>query len=629
MNIPVEKYNHVHDGAGRFGSSTSYSLSINTTAPTPKAQAMVDSTSQAAFAAIAKVHTSSKLKNVTVQTRTAQQMKAGHVPSNVEGWYSQDQLSVLNINENAHGPTGTVVHEFGHMLDHEEFGNPAKLGSQSMASMTDPKFGAISDAIMKSDTFYAISSQSVMRDIQNANGLPDNSGMQAYLRNPPEIFARAYSQWIAQKSGDPALLAELHASQNDNPFEQWTTHDFKPISKAFDKYFGDKGLLVSKPFKVDRKGVVTKYNMAHDGAGRFAPGGGSNAGTSPKSREVQARMGVTKAEVGSAYDGDWQKTATYTSKSGKSYVLTHGTRPGDRPGYTTVKVMAHPDSTENSRISQMIVDNGKDAGVIGIVQVHPDHRRQGLATAMLEFARRESSIPVNHDTPELRSPDGEQFASVVKYNTAHDGAGRFATTDGGAAFSVDTSGYTGTDRQPHPLLVSDVTAAAAATESAIHSATGFVVPAKVKYVSGDRMATLLGGAKSTIGFYRPSERGTITMANVPLTHFFLAHEYGHLLDFEHFGKGRFASGNAKTGKVSGVMSAIMGSAKYGQWRKEANSGYWASNNEVFARGFAQYVAQKSGNADMLTALRSQAGAQWSTAEFAPISSAFDALFHKA
>lgn len=212
------------------------------------------------------------------------------------------------------------------------------------------------------------------------------------------------------------------------------------VEKAEGELVFTAALLADSYPPEDHDVSVEKYNRNHGPNGRFTSGpSGDVAGTSAKSREVQARMGATKAETGSAYDGDWQKTATYASGD-KAYVLTLGVRPGYRPGDTEVKVMAHPDATNNVRISQMIIDSGKNSGVIGIVQVHPDHRRQGLATAMLEFARRESVVPINHDTPDLRSSDGDAFANVVKYNRNHGPDGRFTSGPGGGAVGlIDTS----------------------------------------------------------------------------------------------------------------------------------------------------------------------------------------------
>ena len=67
------------------------------------------------------------------------------------------------------------------------------------------------------------------------------------LQKNPEIWARAYVQYIAQKSGNPELLAALHAKR-DTPVGQmlnryWSDENFRPVAKGFDDLFRSKGWL--------------------------------------------------------------------------------------------------------------------------------------------------------------------------------------------------------------------------------------------------------------------------------------------------------------------------------------------------------------------------------------------------
>ena len=65
-----------------------------------------------------------------------------------------------------------------------------------------------------------------------------------YLRNPKELWARSYAQYIARKSGDKILMEELEktvkCTYNDLYHAQWDTDDFAPIMEAMDQLFQAK-----------------------------------------------------------------------------------------------------------------------------------------------------------------------------------------------------------------------------------------------------------------------------------------------------------------------------------------------------------------------------------------------------
>lgn len=72
-----------------------------------------------------------------------------------------------------------------------------------------------------------------------------------YLREPKEVFARAYSQYIAVKTQHPALLAGLARDRGDGQVEsksyrkihQWQDDEFAPIAREFDAMFEKLGWL--------------------------------------------------------------------------------------------------------------------------------------------------------------------------------------------------------------------------------------------------------------------------------------------------------------------------------------------------------------------------------------------------
>ncbi len=58
-----------------------------------------------------------------------------------------------------------------------------------------------------------------------------------YLMHPDEIFARAYAQYVAWRSGDAALVSQIDALANETSvagLSQWRYADFLPIALQFD-----------------------------------------------------------------------------------------------------------------------------------------------------------------------------------------------------------------------------------------------------------------------------------------------------------------------------------------------------------------------------------------------------------
>jgi hypothetical protein len=76
-----------------------------------------------------------------------------------------------------------------------------------------------------------------------------------YMLQPREVFARAYAQYIANRSDDDTLKAELRDRQekdaNENSYPQtWTDEEFAPIADDFDRMFEDLGWAGSQDAEV-------------------------------------------------------------------------------------------------------------------------------------------------------------------------------------------------------------------------------------------------------------------------------------------------------------------------------------------------------------------------------------------
>lgn len=67
------------------------------------------------------------------------------------------------------------------------------------------------------------------------------------LHHGGELFACTYSQWIARKSGDRAMLAQLRArsiaTELRMQLRQWPLDEWLSIAPAMDKLFKKAGWL--------------------------------------------------------------------------------------------------------------------------------------------------------------------------------------------------------------------------------------------------------------------------------------------------------------------------------------------------------------------------------------------------
>ena len=118
------------------------------------------------------------------------------------------------------------AHEYGHFLDSSILYDK-RLGLTFHESVEGKK---ILSAYRKSVTFKT--------------RIPKSS---KYMRSGDEIFARAYYQYIAVKSGDPVLMAALREEQGASAWQTaWVLPDdeFAPVMRAFDDAFKTRGMLL-------------------------------------------------------------------------------------------------------------------------------------------------------------------------------------------------------------------------------------------------------------------------------------------------------------------------------------------------------------------------------------------------
>ena len=150
-------------------------------------------------------------------------------------------------------PQLTTAHEVGHFLDNQVLKD--KGGRHSFGSEQATKeFLPVLRAIQESPQYKELGRMK-RRALEQFNpSLPRAVNMELakieihvdYLLDAREAWARAYAQYIAEKSGNPVMLKELGAIV-DSPMEwsvrHWETKDFAPIRDAIDTMFRDKGWI--------------------------------------------------------------------------------------------------------------------------------------------------------------------------------------------------------------------------------------------------------------------------------------------------------------------------------------------------------------------------------------------------
>jgi len=130
----------------------------------------------------------------------------------------------------------TLAHEIGHFIDLEGIGGKKAFATES---------GAMSDIVKAMKGSDAINT--INMALQSGGISPKARKYARYLLTEKEMWARAYSQWVAKKSGDGIMLKQLDQIRIDNEAiglpSQWSDADFVPIADKIDARMGELGWL--------------------------------------------------------------------------------------------------------------------------------------------------------------------------------------------------------------------------------------------------------------------------------------------------------------------------------------------------------------------------------------------------
>ncbi|WP_350351888.1 phage minor capsid protein [Microbacterium sp. A8/3-1] len=193
-------------------------------------------------------HAVSQMRAVHTIPSTVTPVSIARMPSatarakpGVRGSYSRAQ-STLWLRPDAEDLEFTTVHELGHWLDNKLLGDDARYGSDRLDSPAWTRWNA------------AVAASAPTRHLETVRGMVGNGRVSAelgthidYMLRPREQFARAYAQWVATRTGDATLLAQLAVFQGaDNSILRayhWADDDFEAIGAALDDIFRERGLL--------------------------------------------------------------------------------------------------------------------------------------------------------------------------------------------------------------------------------------------------------------------------------------------------------------------------------------------------------------------------------------------------
>ena len=220
--------------------------------------------------AIDKVHGDGPLAPLPV---TIKRMAARRQAEFAYSW--GDIPQEINMRAKPDHPMMTLAHEIGHWLDNSGIGRnkePVSAGghgqiTRNMVRYRPDEFpkhwpAGLKDwhaAIMKSEAVQRLGSLSKTMRAQGyiefttedgaTNKTRISSSWLSYALRTNELWARSYAQYIAVRSGNAKMMAELRKEQAEQKSArvpitaQWQDDDFEPIARAFDTIFTQLGWL--------------------------------------------------------------------------------------------------------------------------------------------------------------------------------------------------------------------------------------------------------------------------------------------------------------------------------------------------------------------------------------------------
>lgn len=197
-----------------------------------------------ALAAIDSVHGDGDLRQVPVMSSDS-----GDVGAYFWNVRTREPLRIELKRGQTH-PRLTLLHEVGHLLDHQTLGVRGFYESERSV-LSEGRLVAWRRAVEASPGVKR--GRKLLKqknfDVPGSYGKKERLAVPkrvlGELLSPPELFARSYGQYIALRSSNQALLTELSATLDRRDelcfCRQWVAEDFEPIARVLDALFEELG----------------------------------------------------------------------------------------------------------------------------------------------------------------------------------------------------------------------------------------------------------------------------------------------------------------------------------------------------------------------------------------------------
>jgi len=207
----------------------------------------------AALSAIDSVHGDGALPQIPVKTKS--NMRYLGVFSHT--WNGPKEIG---INGKGDHFELTMAHEVGHFLDFSGLGSntflsdpgrntPKNTAARLMRKAMDairnsPQVQTLMDKVKNPKKYVQTVEYEHNGEKRSYKTEPDRSHTR-YLSSNVELWARAYAQYIATRSGNKSMIAQVAKQLESKLYgeQQWTTKDFEPIAEAIDELFNEMGWM--------------------------------------------------------------------------------------------------------------------------------------------------------------------------------------------------------------------------------------------------------------------------------------------------------------------------------------------------------------------------------------------------
>lgn len=187
-----------------------------------------------ALAIISSVHGDGVLKNIPFTSTPTAQYEAAF-------YHKNKSPIMIKLSKSATEPVSSIVHEMGHYFDLYAIGDKGEFSSLVPGSPA----AKVVEVAKKSKAITKL-----QKEFDNLIVAKSKKEYLQYLLSNKEIFARLYTQYIAEASGNKTMLTEMGKAANPKipgsiPY-QWSRSDFAGIKKAMDEMMTELGWRVSR-----------------------------------------------------------------------------------------------------------------------------------------------------------------------------------------------------------------------------------------------------------------------------------------------------------------------------------------------------------------------------------------------